>query len=465
VHLARVADPQEPGLATPVASGRCTDPRPLAAQSMPLRLIMSTSRVIARLHGNRDIRRSFPHHGEVNPHTQEDDSSRERGVSRRAALWVIEAMDQKERAGAWLRDPQGVPADLAWAAQFHGVEGWVRRRARADGLHLPAVDAAVHGSLARHQRALADLSRGDSALGARGVDYLVVKGPALVQQFYSGADLRSYVDLDLLVRPQQLGASVAALEEAGFVVLDANWPMLMRADVHELRLASPTGGAVDLHWSIGVGRPHADTSPSVDRLLARSVPVRLGPLEVRTPCWGDTVAHLAVHAAASGGHRLIWCADLRAALDMQPDVEAAALVSRSARDWRSAPSMHLMLARTAQALGVRVAADLARTLARPGPWPLLVGLADRAAAFELVGTTASAARLVARSARASQLSSCAAAARKALTASWGRGSAPPTAESLLDASDEASALFPAGGVEGACDFFRHVAESATRAGR
>ena len=138
------------------------------------------------------------------------------------------------------------------------------------GAH-PALDSIVHQAQARHLRAMEDLALVVEALEAAGVGFLVVKGPALVATCYAGPHLRSYVDLDLLVRPRYLRAAVVALAEVGFSVLDANWPVLTANEVQELRLEGPTGGALDLHWSLSPGPGDQDTAPPADRLIGRAV--------------------------------------------------------------------------------------------------------------------------------------------------------------------------------------------------
>ena len=161
----------------------------------------------------------------------------------------------------------------------------------------PELTAVVHQAQARHLRALDDLRLVVSALGGAGVDVLVVKGPALVATCYAGPLLRSYVDLDVLVRPSQLREAVAALEAAGWTMLDANWPLLSSAGVGELKLEGPTGGALDLHWSFG---KEGDPAPPVDTLMRRSVGVNDGELHYRTLGPADFAVHVALHAAASG---------------------------------------------------------------------------------------------------------------------------------------------------------------------
>ncbi|MGB8384205.1 MAG: nucleotidyltransferase family protein, partial [Dermatophilaceae bacterium] len=344
--------------------------------------------------------------------------------------------------------------DLAAAAELHGVEGWVRRKV---GPGNPGLDRAVHAALGRHQRAVVDLQLAAGALDAAMIAFLIVKGPALVTTCYSAPDLRSYVDLDVLVEPRNLGGAVSALQAAGFVVFDVNWPMLTAARVHELRLISPAGGVVDLHWALAADSSGQYT-PRAETLMARSVPVDIGGVRVRTLCPADTLVHLAVHTAGSGGHRLIWLADIRGALARAGDDIESGELGQVIDEWRAKPALGLVLARTHRLLGVELP-DQLRRLVRPGAWSALVRVADWLSPAELSGTGGSLSRLVARSCRASPAESLRAAMHKSWV--WWRGErrGPLTPEELCNPDDPTSSVYPAGGSGAAEQFYAQVAAS------
>lgn len=346
---------------------------------------------------------------------------------------------------------------------MHGVEGWVRRRALVTGVAVPGVDDAVRRAVARHLRALGDLQLVHACLTSEEVPFAVVKGPVLVERLYGSPDLRSYIDLDLLVRPRDVGAAVDALEAAGFLLLDANWPLLQRSGVHELRLLSPHGGAIDLHWSLGKGPGVLDPSPSVDTLLDRAATWRLGALSLQTLDWADTVVHLAVHAAASGGHRLLWCADLRAALTGSPVGAGESLATRAA-EWRAGPQLHVMLARTRASLGTDIPPELTPQLGVQRSWRVLTTVVDRAFPVERQADGRGLARLVARSTSTTSRASWEALAAKAFAAARAPQEELVPAW-LLDPDEPRSALHAVGGPEGREAFFTTVAAEARAAGR
>ena len=371
-------------------------------------------------------------------------------LERQVADWLVDAVAPGRRPGTWLdADP---PDGLLVGAQLHGVEGWVRRRAAHAGVTVPGLDAAVHAVLGRHQRSVADLAAAHGALIEGGVPHLVVKGPA-VARWYADPSLRSSVDIDLVVDPTQLGPALEALEGNGFELLEANWPLLRRADVHELTLRSPSGGAVDLHWSLGPSPMAIDHSPPVEVLLTRAVPLEVGAVSTAALGDLDALVHLAVHAAASGGHRLVWLADLRAAVAATaPDREA---VRDVAREWGAVPAVELMLGRVSRTLGPSGPGEVALPGSATAPWSRLDRLATRLSAPERVGTGAGLSRLVARSSRSTGARSVSALAGKAVQRVVVRsGDTSPTA--LGDPTSPASARHPVGGEPGRRDFLSWV---------
>lgn len=321
--------------------------------------------------------------------------------------WLVDALAPGRRPGTWGEGAEP-PPDLLEGALAHGVEGWVRLRAIRAGVALPGVDAAVHAALGRHQRALADLARAHAVLTPGGIDYLVVKGPALLARLYDDPTLRSYVDLDLVVRPQEVHATVMLLESAGFDLGVPDWRVMLAQDVHELSLRSPSGGLVDLHWSLGPAPWRTDTSPPLDVLLARSATWCAGDIAVKGLGAADLAVHVAVHAAADGGRRLLWLCDLRAALGRlhcAPEELAA-----TAAEWGMAPAVGLQLHRLRRTLGVDLPPELQLTGGRL--WSVVGDLVDRAAPLERAVPGPSLARLVARSSRSGGWPSIAALAGK-----------------------------------------------------
>lgn len=333
---------------------------------------------------------------------------------------------------------------LVAAAATHGVSGFVWRAVRSFGLQdrpdAQPLRIAAAVAAGRHLRALAELERIEGALS--GLPWLLFKGPVLACLVHGSPTLRSPVDLDLLVPRACFGEAVAGLERAGYVVYERNWTLVRRAGLGSLRLHSPAGALVDLHWDLLNDRAERRAfAVSSAQALQRARTVRLGTVPARTLDPVDTVVHLALHAALAGAHRLVWLADVAAACRRLEAAELAAVPAR-ALDWSVAPAVDLVLARSAAVLG-REALEVPRPAAGL-VWRVVAATADRVAPVSRWSGGRSVAAAVARSARAGSAASLRELAVHALAALRGHGGRP-VPQTLFDQTDPASVAYPCGG--------------------
>ena len=269
----------------------------------------------------------------------------------------------------------GVPGDphqVTHAAAHHGIVIPLQRACVRGELEIS--DSDTLAALARRRRAGAlklSVAAADVCEWFRlaGVRHAILKGPA-VAIAYEDSD-REFVDLDILVDPEQMSVAIAALEEHGAWVLgELPWP---RPDgVGELAVGLERGVTVDLHADL---IQHADVRRAfrlpAQPLLARvtSACVIGRQLPVLDP--EDNLIHVAMHTMIAGGDRLVWLMDLDA-LVHQGRMQLATLVDR-ARDARAALVVGVMLERAADVLGAPVPRHVLRALQRRGAvWALLL---------------------------------------------------------------------------------------------
>lgn len=257
--------------------------------------------------------------------------------------------------------------DLVALARGHHVE---------DGLLLAfeqfaAAPPAIVEELAEGHRRRAvqqliadlDLVTVRSALDAAEVPWLVVKGPVLAELAYPNPALRPYGDLDIVVAQSHFDTAVHLLEQAGARVVDRNWELVIREKRGQLHLALTAGTVGDLHWHLvnHVWQRHAMDVPMAEIFeRARRVELSVGPVHTLDPV--DTLLHVSLHAALSGGHRLRWLADVArlVAVD-RPDWDD---VVRRAHDWRIGPSVGTVLERARRLVGADVPPDVPEALLR-----------------------------------------------------------------------------------------------------
>ena len=343
-------------------------------------------------------------------------------------------------------------AGIGSAARRHGVVGCLWTALLADGLAdapgTAEIRAAYHTGVGRHLRMLTEVEFVDRVLTDAGLGYLLLKGPVLAEAVYRRPDLRTYLDLDLLVRPVDFPAALARLQEAGCEVYERNWQLAVDHLIGELRLFTPAGTVLDLHWDLCAGRSVRDAfaiDQAAVRRRARRVSVGGRLVPAMDPA--DLVVHLALHASFSGGDRLVWLKDLEQALTCPDAPGWDALVERAA-SWPAALPVALMLARTRAVLGLPVPTDVLRRLSPDRAWRAVTRLADRISPQPGEPGRGSVARLVAGAVRVDGARS-----RRTLiqhSGAWlrsgaGRPGPDERVRRLLDPVDPDAAAHPAGG--------------------
>jgi hypothetical protein len=251
------------------------------------------------------------------------------------------------------------------------------------GAAIPPEAAAELAALNRAEahRALelaAELRRLMAALAAAGVEALAYKGPALAVQAYGDLAARSFVDLDLLVPPDDAPRALGVLDAQGYARAMALTPARERAFrrvdgdyplVHQAR-----GHLVELHARVSTLRfaMPIDT----DGLLRRAVSVRVGGGQVRTLGGDDLLLVLCVHGAKHRWKRLEWVAAVAALLCARGGKVAPVLAMASAVHARRTVLLGLSLVH--RLLGAPVESDALREIAGDA------GLAELAAEAEAV---------------------------------------------------------------------------------
>lgn len=260
------------------------------------------------------------------------------------------------------------------AGQRHGQRGQLLALARAHGVSVylyrcmrtePAADAMLLAALRRDfQRFSArdiairrDLSHLARCLDAAGVRWLLFKGPVLADTVYPEPDMRVYGDLDVLVDATVFPRALRALEDAGARVLEQNWGLVHREMRGQVHVRMGLGTIVDLHWHVlnrAVVRDAFDITTS--ELFRRRATVQLRTSTVETFGEVDTLLHLCLHCALSGGHRLLWFKDIDEFVRSR-DIDWAALLD-TARHWRARTAVTTVLSRCRDLLGTSVPADI-----------------------------------------------------------------------------------------------------------
>jgi Uncharacterised nucleotidyltransferase len=165
-----------------------------------------------------------------------------------------------------------------------------------------------------------------SVLRAEDIRAILLKGPVTARWLYSEREVRDYVDVDLLVAPDQFRPALGALAALGYRdTQEKRSPNEIAPHAHLLVLEQterggsgarfPAGTSLDLHWSFhGIGA----TDKFWPTIAARTERLRISGLEVEVPDQTTRALLIALHAATSGPFAVQALADLDRALARVP---------------------------------------------------------------------------------------------------------------------------------------------------
>jgi hypothetical protein len=223
-------------------------------------------------------------------------------------------------ARAWASGVRGVvpaPASLdaaRFVRMFAGQQAMQTMAQHLDRTALPAdqlamLDRTVDIARRRTTMMLLELERLLHGLGAVGIRPVVLKGGSLAMTTYAVPQDRWFVDLDLLVRPEEQAAAYETLLGMGYRFAESDTAREYYRKYHFHRvLLSAQGVCVELHWAVTM--PRSTYRYDLEAMRAGTSEVTLGEVALLAPHPVDQALH--------GVLQSIPCAytDLRRILDL-----------------------------------------------------------------------------------------------------------------------------------------------------
>lgn len=193
----------------------------------------------------------------------------------------------------------------------------------------------------------------------RGIEPLVLKGPALASLLYPDPALRSFNDLDLLCQAHQRGLASSVLSAQGYLPRPRD--ATAQEGFHTQFRSASTRTVVELHADLlQLGVPTRCLATLWDHTQA----VNIHGVPALTPAPEHQLLHLSVHLHTHGYSRLIWFKDLDLLLRRYGPTMNWPLVSTLARDEGVAISVRHTLALLASLLDTPIPAYVPRLLPR-----------------------------------------------------------------------------------------------------
>jgi hypothetical protein len=241
-------------------------------------------------------------------------------------------------------------------AEDHGVTGQLTARLLQFDQDL--VPPATRQVLVERQRAQifitlrmnAELFRLLDRFASAEIGALVVKGPVLAVQAYGDSAMRSYGDLDLLVRQRDIRRATELMIADGYRAAVPLRAIDAGKIPGQYLFSNPDSKLlVELHNDFTL-RYFPRRLP-IEEFFARQIRVRLDAHEVPAPSVEDELVLICIHGAKHFWERLMWIADV-----------AALVLRQSTIDWeRVAELTNAVGAGCMLHTGLRLAADLLHT--------------------------------------------------------------------------------------------------------
>ncbi len=288
-------------------------------------------------------------------------------------------------------------ASVLAGARTHRLTGLLRA-ATADGA-LPATQTQVQQARDAHRAALLrvmalerELVAVVDLLEAEGVESRVLKGSAVAHLDYSEPALRSYIDLDVLVRASDIDHAVSVLSAAGFVrTLAEPRPGFDRRFDKGLTMIPSAGFELDLHRTFVLG-PWG-LRVDLGRLWEEGQEFRLSERSVQALSLPNRFLHACYHAAL--GDWPLRLGSLRDIAEMLREVDGhreGVSIRRRTESWGVEAVVAAAVSDTRRLLGIAPAGELSDWAERYVPnrreesWLALHTHSDKTFAAQAVAT-------------------------------------------------------------------------------
>lgn len=244
----------------------------------------------------------------------------------------------------------------------HGVVGLVARRLQDSSFAV--LPAGIKERLQERMRSqqlftlsmMAELFRIIDDFQKAGIETILIKGPVISELAYGDAAVRSYVDLDLLVRQEEIRRASERMKSLGFV---ANIPISAidagKIPGEYLFQREGTLRFVELHTERSFR--YFPLPMRIDDFFDRRRSLRLDGREVPALVLEDEFTLDCIHGAKHFWERLIWIADVAAIVYRHPEMDWAK-VRKSAEEVGAARMVRLALRLQERLFGVAVPAAM-----------------------------------------------------------------------------------------------------------
>jgi hypothetical protein len=196
------------------------------------------------------------------------------------------------------------------------------------------VSSTFQQHVQRNMLATSKLLKLVEGFGSSGISILPFKGPLLAVQAYGELSLRKFVDLDVLIRPEDLEASIEILKKYGYLpVTSASWLQKTAWNISDKKdivfISDDDSPPLELHWKLSGS--HFSLPIEHERLLARAETITVGGRRIQTLSFNDLLIYLCLHGSRHSWERLGWISDINELIESNKEIDWKTLVDEAER--------------------------------------------------------------------------------------------------------------------------------------
>jgi hypothetical protein len=273
------------------------------------------------------------------------------------------------------RISQLLAGTIDWAyllelVEFHGVAPLIAHHLITNGFasqvpqrYLERLNQIYNGTLYRNMLLSDELIKVLSIFSRHKIPVITLKGTALAEQLYGNLGLRHVIDIDILVKPEELSPASSLLLEAGYKQLDTQleWDHYFHK-VYEKQMQFPF--FIELHWNLDDDKLVAVSQQEIWH-RAQQLQIQGGTTMVLSP--EDTLLFLANHLAKQSTQLLRCVCDIAELLKKYEHILDWEYIIRSARSWGVETGVYYSLKRSSELLGAAVP-EYAMKALKPKAW-------------------------------------------------------------------------------------------------
>ncbi|MFQ6061743.1 MAG: nucleotidyltransferase family protein [Methanosarcinales archaeon] len=168
-----------------------------------------------------------------------------------------------------------------------------------------------YANFARNMFQYEELSKVLNSFKDAGIEVIVLKGAALAETVYKNIGLRSFSDIDILIKREDLQRSKKKMSELGYTLDEKVTPEEYNEKFGCDLFYFKQKNIIELHWNIarntGIGKP---VKIEIDKMWNNARSANIASVDVLVLSPEDLLLHSCIHLPKHRYERLIWFCDI-----------------------------------------------------------------------------------------------------------------------------------------------------------